>query len=169
MDNCNGFTKTTNVYAPIVADDNVTESKRYFTNSYASVIGMMFYLESNTITYIYFAVNQCARFTHNTKESHEMAMKMICRYIQVPKYKGMVFNPYNKMVVDRYADADFAGIWGHENPQDPIYDRSRTGFVVNFTNYTLLWVLKIQTDIYISTLHSEYVSFSQSFRDLLPW
>ena len=32
--------------------------------------------------------------------------------------------------MDFYADADFAGLWGHEDPQDPICARSRTGFVV---------------------------------------
>ena len=25
-----------------------------------------------------------------------------------------------QIVVDCYADANFAGLWGHENPQDPI-------------------------------------------------
>ena len=43
---------------------------------------------------------------------------------------GLVFNPFKKLVVDCYADADFTGLWGHEDPQDPICARSRTGFVV---------------------------------------
>ena len=34
--------------------------------------------------------------------------------------------------MDCYTDADFAGLWGHGNPQDPICARSRTGFVVTF-------------------------------------
>ena len=72
------------------------------------------------------------------------------------------------MVVDCYADADFVGLWGHENFQDSICDRSRTGFVVTFANCPLLWVSKIQTDIAISTLHSEYLALSHSVRELLP-
>ena len=58
------------------------------------------------------------------------------------------------MVVGCYAGADFAGLWGHENPQDPICDSSRTGFVVNFSNFTLFWVSKLQTYISLYTLHS---------------
>ena len=68
-------------------------------------------------------------------------------------------------MVDCYADADFAGLWGHEDPQDPICARSRTGFVVTFANCPLLWVSKIQIEIALSTLYSEYVAFSHSVRE----
>ena len=67
-------------------------------------------------------------------------MKRICWYLQGTKDNGLVFNPSNKVVVDCYDDADFAGLWGHEDRQDPIFARSRTGFVVNFYNFPLLWV-----------------------------
>ena len=79
-----------------------------------------------------------------------------------------MFNPSKKLVVDCYADADFAGLWGHENPQDPICARSRTGFVVKFLNRPLLWVSKLHTYIYLSILSSEYVALSHSIRSLLP-
>ena len=59
-------------------------------------------------------------------------------------------------------------MWGYENPQYPICARSRTGFVANFSNFPLLWVSKIQTEIYLSTLNSEYVALSHSVRSLLP-
>ena len=55
----------------------------------------------------------------------------------------VVFNPSKKLVVDCYADTDFAGLWGHEDPQDPICARSRTVFVVTFSNCPLLWVSKL--------------------------
>ena len=89
-------------------------------------------------------------------------MKRICRYLQGTKDNGLVFNSSNKLVVDYYADADFAGLWGHGDPQDPICARSRTVFVVTFANCPLLWVSKLQTEIALSTLHSEYVTFSHS-------
>ena len=59
-------------------------------------------------------------------------MKRIFRYLQGTKNNSLVINPSNKMVVDFYADADFAGLWGHEKPQEPIYARSITGCVVTF-------------------------------------
>ena len=78
-----------------------------------------------------------------------------------------MFNPSKKLVVDCYADADFAGLWVNEDPQDPICAGSRTGFVVTFYNFTLLWVSKLQTYISIYTLHSEYVVLSNSIRSSL--
>ena len=79
-----------------------------------------------------------------------------------------MINPYKKLIVDCYADTDFTGLWGYENPQDPICARSRTGFVVTFANCPLLWMSKMQAEIALSTLHSEYVELSNSVRALLP-
>ena len=70
---------------------------------------------------------------------------MIFRYLQGTKDNGLVFNPYKKLVVDFYADADYVGLWVHENPQDYIFDRSITGFVVTFANFPLSWVSKLLT------------------------
>ena len=72
------------------------------------------------------------------------------------------------MVVDCHADADFAGLWVHENTEDPICASSRNRFVVNFSNCPLLWVSKLQTEIALSTLHSEYGALTHSVIALLP-
>ena len=71
-------------------------------------------------------------------------------------------------MVDFYSGTDFIGLWVHEDPRDTIYARSRTGFVVTFANFPLLWVSKIQTEIALSTLHSKYVALSHYVRALLP-
>ena len=71
-------------------------------------------------------------------------------------------------MVDCYADADFAGLWGHENPQYPVCARICTRFLVNIFNCPLLWVSKLHTDIARHTLHYEYVAFSHSVRALIP-
>ena len=85
-------------------------------------------------------------------------------YIQGTKDNGLVFNPSKKLVVDCYADTYFVRLWGYEDPQDPICARKRPGFVVTFANCPLLWVSKLQTEIALSTLHSEYVTLSHSVR-----
>ena len=59
-------------------------------------------------------------------------MKRICRYLQGTKDNGLVFNPSKKLVVDCYADADFSGMWGHEDPQYSIFTISTTRFVGTF-------------------------------------
>ena len=140
MEDCNGLPTPTKVEAPLGTYLNGSEATRGWPNSYASVVGIMLYLASNTRPDTSFAVHQCAWFTHNTKVSHETDVKRICTYLQGTKDNGLVFNPSNKLVVDCYADADFAGLWGHEDPQYPICARSRTEFVVTFANGPLLWV-----------------------------
>ena len=67
MENCNGFPTSTNIEAPLGTDANGSEDNRGWNNSYASVIGMMLYLESNTRPDMYFAVYQCDRFKQNIK------------------------------------------------------------------------------------------------------
>ena len=108
MEHCNGLPTPTKVEAPPGTDVNGYEVNRYWPNSYASVIGMILYLASNARPDISFAVHQCARFTHNTKVSHETDVKRIHRYLQGTNENGLLFNPSKKLVVDCYADADFA-------------------------------------------------------------
>ena len=60
MEHFNGLPTPTKVDAPLGTDANGSEAKRDWPNLYASVIGMMLYLASNTRPYISFAVHQCA-------------------------------------------------------------------------------------------------------------
>ena len=86
----------------------------------------MLYLAWNTRPDISFDVHQCLQLTHNTKASNEADMKRIWWSIQGTMYKGLVFKPSKKMVVDFYDDEDFAGLWWHDNTLDNIYYISRT-------------------------------------------
>ena len=64
--------------------------------------------------------------------------------------------------------AYFAWLWGHDNPEGPIFTNSRAIFVVTFSNCPLFMVSKLQTHIYICTLNYVYVELSHSVRGLLP-
>ena len=75
MEHCNGLTTPTKVEAPLGTDEKVTEYKINGPNSYASVIGIMLYLSSNTGPDILFAVHNCYWFTHNIEESHDTDIK----------------------------------------------------------------------------------------------
>ena len=52
-------------------------------------------------------------------------------------------------------DTDFAGLWKHEDDQDPVCAKSRTGYVMNLGGCPLHWVSKLQIEISLSTLEYE--------------
>ena len=56
------FPSNKKVEQSLVTDENVPEDKIYRINSYAYVIGIVLYMESNTRPGISFVVHQCNRF-----------------------------------------------------------------------------------------------------------
>ena len=144
--------------------------------NYASVVGMLMYLCSNAYPEIQYAVHQCARFTHCPKKSHAEGIKKICRYLKGvllldekhKKRHGLKFKKNNDFSLDCYVDANFAGLWNHENDQDPVCVKSRSGYVMMLNGCPVHWVSKLQTEIALSTLESEYIALSTAMRELLP-
>ena len=134
---------------------------------YPAIIGMLVYLSGNSRPDIAFAVNQCARFTHNPKRSHAIAVKRIIRYLQGTADKGLILKPTTNYKVDCYVDADFAGLWSVEDDQDPVSVKSQSGFIILFMNCPIVWSSKLQTQIALSTMESEYISLSSSMRELI--
>ena len=115
-----------------------------------------------------FAIHQCARYTFEPKKSHEVAVKRIGRYLKGTRDKGLILDPSDDLSIDCYPDADFTGLWSHEHPQDPHCVRSRTGYVITLAGCPVLWVSKLQTEIALSTMESEYVALSTACKDLFP-
>ena len=134
---------------------------------YAVVVGMLMYLATNSRPDIAYSVNQCARFTHSPKASHAAAIKRIVRYLKGTVTNGMIINPSDILNVDCYVDADFGGLWGSEDDQDPVSVKSRSGFIIMFMGCPLLWISKLQTQIALSTMESEYIALSHSMRELI--
>ena len=66
-----------------------------------------------------------------------------------------------------YVDADFAGAWDKENPDDPNNILSRTGFVVFYAECPLIWASRMQTEIALSTAEAEYIALSASMKEVL--
>ena len=137
---------------------------------YSSVIGMMQYLQGHSHPDITFAVSQCARYTHNTRRSHELALEQIGQYLKGTRDKGLVLRPNNveELAIDVFVDADFAGMWGYEDKDNPVSVKSRTGFVIFIANCPVIWASKLQTDIALSTMEAEYNALSIAMRSVLP-
>ena len=136
--------------------------------SYPAAVGMLLYLSSNTRPDITFAVHQAARFSHRPKKSHAQAVKRIIRYLIGTSDRGICFVPDLNQGLDCYVDADFAGLYGHEDEQDPTSVKSRTGFVLTLFGCPIIWQSKIQSDITLSSTAAEYVAFSMAMREMLP-
>jgi hypothetical protein len=165
MTDCNvrGSPSTTN---GLGTDANGARRKEKW--NYASIIGMMMYLSSNAHPEIQFAVHQCARFTHCPRASHEEAVKHICRYLKGAKGHGLTFQPTTNLDLNLYVDADFAGLWNHEDDQDPVCVKSRTGYVLTLGGCPISWSSKLQTEIALSTTEAEFIALSQAMRELIP-
>ncbi|KAI2499350.1 hypothetical protein MHU86_15132 [Fragilaria crotonensis] len=165
MSDCHGVSTPTG-NSPVGSDTDgapFAESWQYRT-----VIGMLMYLAANTRPDIAFSVHQAARFSHAPRQSHAVAVKRILRYLKATQDKGLIMSPTDDRRVDCYVDADFAGAFAVENPQDPMSVKSRTGYVIMYRGSPLLWVSKMQTQVALSTMEAEYVALSQSMRDLIP-
>jgi hypothetical protein len=136
--------------------------------NYASVVGMLLYLANNSRPDIAFAVSQCARFTHDPRQPHAVAVKRICRYLKGTRDRGIVLKPEDHLAIDCYVDADFCGTWKCEKPDDPASVKSRSGYMITLGGCPLTWTSKLQTEIALSTMQAEYVALSLSLRELIP-
>lgn len=152
--------------SPLPKDDNGEPASGMI--NYASVVGMLLYLCGHSRPDISFAVHQCARYTFDPKRRHEKALLRIGRYLKGTLENGLILTPTSNLAIDCYPDADFAGLWNHEVPDDPHCVRSRTGYVITLSSCPVLWVSKKQTAIALSTMEAEYIALSQSCKDLFP-
>ena len=136
--------------------------------SYASIVGMLIYLTTNTRPDIGFAVSQVARFTSAPKVSHVSAVKTIVRYLKRTYDKGIIVMPDGTLDLACYVDADFAGLYRREPDNSPNSVRSRTGYIILLGNCPLTWKSQLQSEIALSTLEAEYAALSMAMRTLLP-
>ena len=136
--------------------------------SYRSIVGMMLYLSVNTRPDITYAVSQVARFSHQPKQSHAKAVKMIIRYLAGTRDKGTIFNPPKDFNISCYVDADFAGLYNRDPDADASSAKSRTGYVIAIGDCYLTAKSQLQTCVALSTGESEYYALSQAARTVLP-
>ena len=107
------------------------------------------YLAANTRADIGYAVHQAAMFLRNPKNSHALAIKCILHYLKKTQDKGMYMHPDGSFKLSCYVDSDFGGLFGSEDPRNPVSVKSRTGYIIKFGNVPILWVSKLQTQIAI--------------------
>jgi hypothetical protein len=92
----------------------------------------------------------------------------ICRYLKGAGGHGLTFQPTTNLDLNLHVDADFAGLGGHEDDQDPVCVKSRTGHVLTLGGRPISWSSKLQTEIALSTTEAEFIALSQAMRELIP-
>jgi hypothetical protein len=97
---------------------------------------------------------------HAPKKPHFDAVKQIVCYLIKTCGKGFILTPDGNLNVDCYVDADFAGLFGKDDPQDPACSQSRTGYVILLGGCPVFWLSKLKTEIAMSTMASEYIPLS---------
>ena len=135
---------------------------------HASVIGSLMFLV-NTRSDIQFAMHQCARFTHNPKQSHTNAVKRIICCLKGTELEGggdraltfVVGGAQDIPFIEAMCNSDFAGLWNVENNLDPVSSKSRTGFVIFVGGCPVVWQSKLQGETALSTMDAEIVALSQ--------
>jgi len=138
------------------------------TWDYASIVGMLIYLATNTRVDISYSVSQVARFTHNPKKSHAAAVKTILRYLKGTMDKGTIYKLQHNLDLELYVDADFAGGYKRDPDEDPISAKSRLGWIIFLAGCPVVWKSKIQQDISTSSAESEYSALSLALKMLIP-
>jgi hypothetical protein len=140
------------------------------TYNYRSVVGQVGYLKGHSRPDINFAASQCARYSNNPKRSHEKELEHIGLYLKGTRKNGLILNPkdIDNLPIECYVDATFAGLWGHEDNQDPTSVKSRTGCIIFVADCPVFWQSKLQSDVTTSTMEAEYTAMSMAMRDVLP-
>jgi len=136
--------------------------------NYRLTVGMLLYLTSNSHPELSFAVSQYARFVHSPTVNHGIALKKIGQYLLANRENGLIIKPTKDLRLELFADADFAGLWNHEDTDDPVCVRSRTGYMITLGGAPILWGSKLQMETALSTMMAEYIALSNSMRKLIP-
>ena len=112
------------------------------------------------------AVYQCARFSMNPMLSHERAVKRIGRYLLGIQDREILYKPDMARGHECYIDVDFAGGWPKADANNPDNVLSRTGYIVMYAGCSLIWASRMQTEIPLSTIESEYIACFTAMREV---
>ena len=100
---------------------------------------------------------------------HEIALKCIGRYLLGTWQNGLLLYPTGDIFIDRFVDANYAGLWSYEHPNnaDCVQSHSRHVFLIG--GCLVVWSSKLQTEIALSTMQVEYVALLMAMCILLPF
>lgn len=147
---------------PLPAGAEILASKQpasdSFRKRYQSLIGSLLYATLGTRPDIDFAVTRLSKYNANPNESHYNLAKYILRYLQGTKdYRLRYFGASNDGLL-AYSDSDWA---------DDRDDRhSTSGFVFLMAGGAVSWASRRQTTVSLSSTEAEYLTASDTCRQM---
>ena len=114
---------------------------------------MLLYLVGRKHPNMAYAVNYCATYMFEPKHLHELALKRIFHYLKSATKKRLVLNPFSFICkIEWFPHADLSDMYGHEKPTDPSYVKIRYVYIITFTDFPVLWELKLKNKTTLSTM-----------------
>lgn len=129
---------------------------------------MLGYLQGSNWLSISMVVHQCAPFNTYLMLCQEKAVKQIAGYLLNSANNGIHYKPDSTQGLEVFVDADFAGGWSSGNHSNPEWVLSHICYVIMFTGCPITWSSKLQTEIALSTMETEYIEMSQPMRKTIP-
>jgi hypothetical protein len=80
----------------------------------------------------------------------------------------MIIKPTAIIGIDAYPNADFAGLYGYEDNNDPICVCSCTGYVITVAGCPIYWSSKLQIETATSTMEAKIIALGSCCRKLFP-
>ncbi|THH23079.1 hypothetical protein EUX98_g8096, partial [Antrodiella citrinella] len=143
-----------NLFLPVTAEDRDAMVNR----PYAQLIGSLMYAAIGTRPDIMFAVSTLARFMSDPSVIHWEAGKRVLRYLKGTRDHRLTFGGDTPAVLTGFTDADWAS--------QP-HRHSISGFVFTYACGAISWGSHKQSLIALSSTEAEYISASDSCRELI--
>jgi hypothetical protein len=138
---------------------NTSHADPALRSEFQQVIGSLLYIMLGTRPDIAFAVTKLSQHAANPTEEHLSKALYICRYLLGSANYAMVLNGPSNGGLMAYADSDWAS--------DPNTRKSTTGYMVKLAGAVFSWSSRAQKTIALSSTEAEYMSLSDTCRQLL--
>ena len=126
---------------------------------YQQAVGSLMFLQTATRPDLSFSVNQVARFMHDPREPHWVAVKRILRYLVHSQELKLVYNKKKPNQLVGYADASFAN--------DVTDRKSTSGYAFMTNGGAVSWRSRKQKLVTSSAMEAEYVSLYDATKEAL--
>ncbi|KAL7486988.1 hypothetical protein ACHAW6_012589 [Cyclotella cf. meneghiniana] len=100
------------------------------------------------------------------------ATNMLTKYASNPRKehgKAILYIPDSSKEFYSHADVDFSVEWNKDfSKLDPSTTKSISGWFILYANCPVIWYLKIQSQVALSSTKAKYIDLSHALQDAIP-